>query len=126
MYGLFNSGKMGMVVTGPWQLSEIYDHKVSYGVQVLPGFGTSHETISGPDVYMVFNHSDERRRAAVDVPVVAAPACAGPAVGRRQRQPAAERQDRRAAGLQAVHVEVPGRRPVRQEPLQRASTSARR
>ena len=65
MYGLFDSGKMAMIVTGPWQLSDIYDHKVSYGVQVLPAYGTSHETISGPDVYMVFNHSDERRRAAV-------------------------------------------------------------
>jgi multiple sugar transport system substrate-binding protein len=66
MYGLFNSGKMAMIVTGPWQLSEIADHHVSYGVQVLPGFGTSHETISGPDVYMVFNHSDARRRAATE------------------------------------------------------------
>jgi multiple sugar transport system substrate-binding protein len=65
MYGLFNSGKMAMIVTGPWQLSEITDHHVSYGVQILPSFGGSHETISGPDVYMVFNHSDERRRAAV-------------------------------------------------------------
>jgi multiple sugar transport system substrate-binding protein len=65
MYGLFDSGKMGMVVTGPWQMSDIQDHHVSYGIQVLPSFGTSHETISGPDVYMVFNHSDERRKAAV-------------------------------------------------------------
>jgi multiple sugar transport system substrate-binding protein len=64
MYGLFDSGKMGMIVTGPWQLSTITDHKVSYGVQLLPSFGTSHETISGPDVYMVFNHSDDRRKAA--------------------------------------------------------------
>jgi multiple sugar transport system substrate-binding protein len=66
MYGLFNAGKMAMIVTGPWQLSEIADHHVPYGVQVLPGFGTSHETIAGPDVYMVFNHSDERRRAATE------------------------------------------------------------
>lgn len=65
MYGLFESGKMGMVVTGPWQLQEIKDHGISYGVQVMPSFGGSHETISGPDVYMVFNHSDERRAAAV-------------------------------------------------------------
>jgi multiple sugar transport system substrate-binding protein len=65
MYGLFDSGKMGMVVTGPWQLSDIQDHHISYGIQVMPSFGTSHETISGPDVYMVFNHSDERRKAAV-------------------------------------------------------------
>jgi multiple sugar transport system substrate-binding protein len=65
MYGLFDSGRMGMVVTGPWQLSDITDHHISYGVQVMPAFGSSHETISGPDVYMVFNHSDERRAAAV-------------------------------------------------------------
>ena len=72
MYGLFDSGKMGMVVTGPWQLSDITDHDVSYGVQVMPSFGGSHETISGPDVYMVFNHSDERRSGGRDVPRVAA------------------------------------------------------
>jgi multiple sugar transport system substrate-binding protein len=65
MYGLFDSGKMGMVVTGPWQLTDIKTHHISYGIQILPSFGTSHETISGPDVYMVFNHSDERRKAAV-------------------------------------------------------------
>jgi multiple sugar transport system substrate-binding protein len=65
MYGLFNSGKMAMIVTGPWQLPDIKTHHVSYGVQVLPSFGGSHETISGPDVYMVFNHSDARRKAAV-------------------------------------------------------------
>jgi multiple sugar transport system substrate-binding protein len=65
MYGLFGSGKMGMVVTGPWQLADIQDHHISYGVQVLPSFNGSHETVAGPDVYMVFNHSDERRQAAV-------------------------------------------------------------
>ena len=65
MYGLFNAGKMAMIVTGPWQLSDITDHHVTYGVQVLPSFDGSHETISGPDVYMVFNHSDERRKATV-------------------------------------------------------------
>jgi multiple sugar transport system substrate-binding protein len=65
MYGLFDSGKMAMIVTGPWQLQDIKDHGVSYGVQVLPSFNGSHETISGPDVYMVFNHSDARRKAAV-------------------------------------------------------------
>jgi multiple sugar transport system substrate-binding protein len=65
MYGLFDSGKMAMIVTGPWQLPDISDHHVPYAVQVLPAYGTSHETISGPDVYMVFNHGDARRKAAV-------------------------------------------------------------
>lgn len=65
MYGLFNAGKIAMIVTGPWQLSDITDNRVTYGVQVLPSFNGSHETVAGPDVYMVFNHSDERRKAAV-------------------------------------------------------------
>ena len=66
MYGLFGSGKMAMVVTGPWQLEWIIEHKIDYGVQVMPSFdGTNHETISGPDNYVVLNHGDDRRRAAV-------------------------------------------------------------
>ena len=85
MYGLFDSGKMAMIVTGPWQLEDIKDHGVSYGVQVLPSFNGSHETISGPDVYMVFNHSDAAPQGRGHVPLVAAPAGAGPAVGHRQR-----------------------------------------
>src|SRR6266496_2231830 len=46
---LFNSGKIGMLVTGPWDLSVFPN--VHYGVQVMPSFpGTSggHQTISGP------------------------------------------------------------------------------
>lgn len=49
--GLFNSGKIGMLWTGPWDLATF--DKVSYGVQVLPGKLT-HATISGPDNYMLF------------------------------------------------------------------------
>ena len=45
---LMNSGKIGMMVTGPWDLSSIPD--VDYGVQVMPAFANSnagHQTISG-------------------------------------------------------------------------------
>ena len=67
LYGLFNSGKMAMVVTGPWQLGTITEAGIDYGVQVLPGYGGSHETIAGPDDWVVFDHGDDaRRRAAVD------------------------------------------------------------
>ncbi len=54
---LFNSGKIGMVVTGPWDLSAFPN--VHDGVQVMPeypGTGAGHQTISGPDNWVVFNN----------------------------------------------------------------------
>jgi multiple sugar transport system substrate-binding protein len=54
---LFNSGKIGMLVTGPWDLSGFPN--VHYGVQVMPSFAGSsggHQTISGPDNWVIFNN----------------------------------------------------------------------
>jgi multiple sugar transport system substrate-binding protein len=54
---LFNSGKIGMLVTGPWDLSGF--PSVKYGVQVMPSYpGTDggHQTISGPDNWVIFNN----------------------------------------------------------------------
>ncbi len=62
---LFNSGKVAMLWTGPWDLSSI-NSNVSYGVTLLPGYNGNHETISGPDLYMLFNHSSDRAAAAFD------------------------------------------------------------
>jgi multiple sugar transport system substrate-binding protein len=53
---LFNSGKIGMLWTGPWDLSTI-NKDISYGAQFLPGKVT-HATIAGPDNYMLFNKGD--------------------------------------------------------------------
>jgi len=65
-YGnLFNSGKIGMLVTGPWDLATFPN--VKYGVQVMPSFpGASggHQTISGPDNWVVFNNGSARVAAA--------------------------------------------------------------
>lgn len=64
-YGqLFNSGKIGMVITGPWDLSGFPD--VNYGVQIMPSFdpGGSHETIAGPDNWVIFDNGPERVDAA--------------------------------------------------------------
>ena len=65
-YGnLFNSGKIGMLVTGPWDLAVFPN--VKYGVQVMPSYpGTSggHQTISGPDNWVVFNNSPAKVAAA--------------------------------------------------------------
>jgi multiple sugar transport system substrate-binding protein len=60
---LFNSGKVAMLWTGPWDLSTI-NPDVDYGVTVLPGYNGNHETISGPDLYLLFNHSAARSDAA--------------------------------------------------------------
>ena len=65
-YGnLFNSGKIGMLVTGPWDLSSFPD--VDYGVQVMPsypGSAAGHQTISGPDNWVVFDNGAAQTKAA--------------------------------------------------------------
>jgi multiple sugar transport system substrate-binding protein len=61
---LFNSGKIAMMWTGPWDLSSI-NSDVDYGVTYLPGYNGNHESISGPDLYMLFDHSAARADAAV-------------------------------------------------------------
>jgi len=61
---LFNSGKIAMLWTGPWDLSSI-NSDVDYGVTLLPGYRGNHETISGPDIYMLFDHSSKRSDTAV-------------------------------------------------------------
>ena len=58
---LFNSGKIAMLFTGPWDLSSFPG--VNYGVQVLPG-DQNHQTISGPDQWVLFNNGDQRTEAA--------------------------------------------------------------
>jgi multiple sugar transport system substrate-binding protein len=55
---LFNSGKIGMLWTGPWDLGTI-NKDVSYGAQYLPG-KVNHSTIAGPDNYMMFNKGDRK------------------------------------------------------------------
>jgi multiple sugar transport system substrate-binding protein len=60
---LFNSGKIGMLWTGPWDLSSI-NSDVSYGVQILPAAEGVHSSIAGPDNWMVFNNGAAREQAA--------------------------------------------------------------
>jgi multiple sugar transport system substrate-binding protein len=65
-YGnLFNSGRIGMLVTGPWDLSSFPN--VHYGVQIMPSFpGTTggHQTIAGPDNWVIFNNGAAQTAAA--------------------------------------------------------------
>lgn len=60
---LFNSGKIGMLVVAPYQLSGYPD--ANYGVQFMPAFpGGNHQTIAGPDNWVVFDNGADRREAA--------------------------------------------------------------
>jgi multiple sugar transport system substrate-binding protein len=56
-----------MLVTGPWDLGSLPD--IEYGVQVLPTYPGStggHQTISGPDNWVVFDNGDKKKQAAAD------------------------------------------------------------
>jgi multiple sugar transport system substrate-binding protein len=60
---LFNSGKIGMLVVAPYQLSSYPD--ANYGEQFMPAFpGGNHQTIAGPDNWVVFDNGADRREAA--------------------------------------------------------------
>jgi multiple sugar transport system substrate-binding protein len=61
---LFNAGKVGFFVTGPWELAVVQQAKVDYGVQVLPGTNGSHTTVAGPDTWVVYDKGAARVAAA--------------------------------------------------------------
>ncbi|MCY1143116.1 ABC transporter substrate-binding protein [Actinoplanes sp. Pm04-4] len=61
---LFNSGRVAMIITGPWALLEIKEAKLSYGVSNLPGVNGDHQTVSGPDLWVLFDHNDANRAGA--------------------------------------------------------------
>ncbi|KAA2267009.1 ABC transporter substrate-binding protein [Solihabitans fulvus] len=66
MNQLFNDGKMGMLVAGPWALPDIVDAKIDYGVTGLPGFGGNHTTISGADDWVLFDNGSARSKATIE------------------------------------------------------------
>jgi multiple sugar transport system substrate-binding protein len=61
---LFNSGNIGMIITGPWDLSSFPN--ADYGVQFMPSFdpGGSHTTIAGPDNWVIFDNGSAQVDAA--------------------------------------------------------------
>ncbi|MFF4988275.1 ABC transporter substrate-binding protein [Streptosporangium saharense] len=61
---LFESGRLGFFMSGPWVLPDLQAAKVDYGVVQLPGTNGNHETVSGPDNWVVFNHDERRVKAA--------------------------------------------------------------
>ncbi|MET0234597.1 MAG: ABC transporter substrate-binding protein [Kibdelosporangium sp.] len=64
MYQVFLSGRMGMVLTGPWQLPDITEAEIDYHVVPLPSFSGRPITISGPDTWTLFDNGKARVQAA--------------------------------------------------------------
>ena len=54
---LFNSGKIAMLWTGPWDISSI-NKGVDFGVQILPA-DVTHATIAGPDMYVMLDNGSQ-------------------------------------------------------------------
>ncbi|MGI5244252.1 ABC transporter substrate-binding protein [Dactylosporangium sp. CA-139066] len=61
---LFNDGHVGMMMSGPWALLEIKEAGLDYGVAQLPGYNGDHQTVSGPDLWVLFDHGDANRAGA--------------------------------------------------------------
>lgn len=62
---LFNSGKIGMVISGPWALPGYPD--VNYGTEIMPSYdGSNHETIAGPDMWVAFDNGEAERAATLE------------------------------------------------------------
>ena len=61
-YGpLFRENRIGMMVTGPWEIYDTVKAGIDYGVQQLPGTDGDHTTVSGPDLWVLYDHQDANR-----------------------------------------------------------------
>lgn len=60
----FYGGNIAMIISGPWVLYDLEQQQTPYGVTLLPGTGGDHQTISGPDLWVLLDHDDEQRAAA--------------------------------------------------------------
>ena len=58
---LFASDRIGMMTSGPWQLYDLNVAGTQYGVVQLPGTDGDHQTVSGPDIWALFDHKDKNR-----------------------------------------------------------------
>jgi multiple sugar transport system substrate-binding protein len=66
LYQVFLGGRMAMVATGPWQLPDVLDKGIDYGVVPLPSYSGKPVTISGPDTWTVFDNGKARVKAATE------------------------------------------------------------
>ncbi len=118
---LFNSGKIGMLVTGPWDLAVFPN--VHYGVQIMPSFPGSaggHQTISGPDNWVIFNNGSAPGEGGGEVPAVAHRSGAGEVLLAGHRGSPDPRVSRQRPGVLRADEQGTARRElVHQQPGQR-------
>jgi multiple sugar transport system substrate-binding protein len=55
---LFANDRIGMITSGPWQLSDLKIAGTEYGVVQLPGTDDVHTTVSGPDLWVLMDTQD--------------------------------------------------------------------
>jgi multiple sugar transport system substrate-binding protein len=64
---LFTSDHLAMFVSGPWEVPVLQENHMNWGDAVMPSAdGTTHETISGPDMWAVFDNGEARVHASVE------------------------------------------------------------
>jgi ABC-type glycerol-3-phosphate transport system substrate-binding protein len=63
---LFTSGHLAMFVSGPWEVPTLNQANVDWADVQLPAVNGSHQTVSGPDNWVVFNHNPARVNAAIE------------------------------------------------------------
>jgi multiple sugar transport system substrate-binding protein len=64
---LFTSGHLGMFVTGPWEVEPLQTAGMeNWGDQVLPGTDGDHQTVSGPDNWVILDHGTDRVNASIE------------------------------------------------------------
>jgi ABC-type glycerol-3-phosphate transport system substrate-binding protein len=63
---LFTSGHLAMFVSGPWEVEVLQSAGVNWGDQVLPGYNGDHQTVSGPDNWVILDQGTDRVNAAIE------------------------------------------------------------
>jgi multiple sugar transport system substrate-binding protein len=63
---LFTSGHLAMFVSGPWEVDALQQAGVNWGDQVLPGYTGDHQTVSGPDNWVILDHGTDRVNASIE------------------------------------------------------------
>jgi len=62
---LFTSGHLAMFVSGPWEVPVLNQAKIDWADVPLPAVTTSHQTVSGPDNWVIFNNGPARVKASI-------------------------------------------------------------
>src|SRR5499425_665171 len=62
---LFTSGHLAMFVSGPWEVPVLTQAKVDWADVQLPAANGNHQTVSGPDNWVIFNNGPAQVAASI-------------------------------------------------------------